>query len=58
MLNQKGFAFTTIVYAIVLMLGLSMFLVFSILRNDVSNSKNFGNEIDKELEDCLNEFTC
>ncbi len=58
MLNNKGFAFTTIVYAIVLMLGLAMFLVFGILRSDATNAKDFGSEIDAELDRCVTDLTC
>jgi hypothetical protein len=58
MLNNKGFAFTTIVYAIVLMLGLSMFLVFSILRSNAIDAKDFDTEIDNELDQCLMDLTC
>ena len=57
-LNNKGFAFTTIIYAIVLMLGLAMILVFGILRSDAISTKDFGNEVDRELDKCITEFEC
>jgi len=57
-LNNKGFAFTTIIYAIVLMLGLAMILVFGILRSDAISSKDFGNEVDRELEKCIMDNEC
>ncbi len=53
MLNNKGFAFTTIIYALVLLLGLSIFLVFGIMSSKVNNSKDFSNEVDRELENVI-----
>ena len=50
MLNNKGFAFTTIIYALVLLLGLSIFLVFGIMSSKVNNSRDFGKEVDTELD--------
>lgn len=50
MLNNKGFAFTTIIYALVLLLGLSIFLVFSVMGSKVNNSRDFSNEVDRELD--------
>ena len=50
MLNNKGFAFTTIIYAIVMLLGLSIFLVFGIMGSKVNSSRDFSNEVDKELD--------
>ena len=50
MLNNKGFAFTTIIYALVLLLGLAIFLVFGVMGSKVNNSRDFGNEVDRELD--------
>ncbi len=53
MLNNRGFAFTTIIYALVLLLGLSIFLVFGIVSSKVNNSSEFGKEVDRELENVI-----
>jgi hypothetical protein len=53
MLNNRGFAFTTIIYALVLLLGLSISLVFGIVSSKVNNSSEFGKEVDRELENVI-----
>lgn len=55
-MNNKGFAITTIVYSILLLLSLSMFLVFGVLRNNYDNEKTFINDINDELNTCLKEY--
>ena len=55
MLNNKGFAFTTIIYALVLLLGLSIFLVFGIMNSKVNNSRDFSKEVDIELDNYIYE---
>lgn len=57
-MNNKGFAYTTIVYSLVLMLSLSMLIVFAVMSNSSSNNKEFVDEIDKELETCYKEGLC
>lgn len=57
-MNKKGFAITTIVYAILILLTLSSFIVLAILRSDYSNEKNFVNDVREEINTCLSNGNC
>ena len=52
-LNNKGFAITTMVYALVILLSMSMFLVLNILDNNYNDNKELVNSIQEELDECL-----
>lgn len=57
-MNNKGFAITTMVYALVLLMTMSMFLVLEIMENNYTDNKNIINEIQSELDNCLTSGTC
>ncbi len=57
-MNNKGFAITTVVYAIVILLSLVMLISFSILKNEYVDQKDFVNEIRQGLNSCLKEGNC
>ena len=44
-MNNKGFAITTMVYALVILLSMSMFLVLNILDNNYNDNKELVNSI-------------
>ena len=48
-LNKKGFAITTIVYSVLILLSLSMFIVLGISRNMYQNEKDYMNDINDNL---------
>ena len=57
-MNQKGFASTTIIYGIVILLVLVMFLTLEVLKNGYSNQKDFINDINENLNTCIKENRC
>ena len=52
-MNNKGFAITTMVYALVILLSMSMFLVLNILDNNYNDNKELVTSIQEELDECL-----
>lgn len=57
-MNDKGFAITTIIYSILILLSLSMFLVLGVMRNSYNNEKTFMEDINDDLNECLNKYEC
>ena len=57
-MNNKGFAITTIVYAIVILIALLAFSIVTIMKNDYLNQKDLIKDINKELNKCLIEARC
>ena len=53
-MNNKGFAITTIVYAIVILLVLILFSVTSIVKNRYVDQSEFINDVKDELK---NDYT-
>lgn len=39
-MNNRGFAVTSMVYAIIILLSITMFMVLAIVRNEYDNQKN------------------
>lgn len=57
-LNNKGFAVSTVVYAILILLVIFMFTILLLYRNAYRNQKDFNDEVKEELNDYLiDEFT-
>ncbi len=52
-MNNKGFAITTMVYALVILLSMSMFLVLNIMDNNYNDNKKLVNDVQEELDECL-----
>lgn len=57
-MNNKGFAITTIVYAIVILLVLILFSVTSIVKNRYVDQSEFINDVKDELNDCISSGAC
>jgi hypothetical protein len=57
-MNNKGFAITTIVYAIVILLVLILFSVTSIIKARYTDQSQFINDVQDEITECLQNATC
>ena len=57
-MNNKGFAITTMVYAAIILFSLVMFSVLGIEKNKYVNQKNYIEEINENLGNCLKEGSC
>ena len=57
-MNNKGFAITTIIYSIVILLSLCMLLILGILKDEYVNQKDYINDINDELTNCLENNKC
>lgn len=56
-LNNKGFAVSTVVYAILILLVILMFTILLLYRNTYRNQKQFNADVQDELNDYLIEQT-
>lgn len=52
-INKKGFAVTTMVYASVVLLAVIVFTVLAIVKTEYSNQKEFVEQVNKNLTECL-----
>lgn len=57
-MNNKGFAITTMIYALVILLSMSMFIVLNIMDNNYNDNKKIVDQVQKELDKCLSEGKC
>ncbi len=57
-MNNKGFAVTTIVYSIILLLALIMFTSIAVVKGQYENQKEFVDDINESLTECLSENNC
>ena len=57
-LNNKGFAITTIVYSIIILLLIVVLALFGILRNGYGNQKDYITDINEGLNECLRTNSC
>lgn len=57
-LNQKGFAVSTILYGLVLVVSLLLFLLLSVDSFERKNTTDYTKVITKELNECVNNKTC
>ncbi len=57
-LSNRGFAITTVIYSLLFLLSSTMFLVFSILRNEYNTEKTFFEDIKDDMNYCLTNNTC
>lgn len=57
-MNNKGFAVTTVVYSVILLLSLVMISVLMVLRNEYGDQKTYVNDINEALTDCLMDESC
>ena len=57
-MNNKGLASTTIVYSAVILLSIIMATVLKIEYTKYTVQKEYVNEINKELSECLKKGEC
>ena len=57
-MNNKGYATSTIIYTAVILLSLIMFAVLKIEATKYNHQKQFVNEINNELSECLEKGEC
>ena len=57
-MNNKGFAITTVVYSIIILLSLLAVTVMAINKSEYENEKNYINDINEELTECLTNRSC
>lgn len=53
-MNNKGFAITTVVYSIIILLSLIMLMSLAIVKNEYTDQKEFINEVRTNLNSYLN----
>lgn len=53
-MNNKGFAITTVVYSIIILLSVIMLLSLAIVKTEYSDQKDFINEVRTQLNNTLN----
>lgn len=57
-MNNKGFAVTSMVYAIIILLSITMFMVLAIVRNEYDNQKKYVEDVNKSLTQCIGRGDC
>lgn len=57
-MNNKGFAVTSMVYSAVILLALVMFTILAIVQNEYTNQKEFVEDINKTLTQCIGKGGC
>ena len=57
-LNQKGFAVSTILYGLLLIMVFIIFLLLSVNRFERRITNNYVELISKELNECVDEGSC
>lgn len=57
-MNNKGFAVVTMVYAAILLFSLVMFAALGIEKNKYVNQRDYVEEINSELGNCLTGGKC
>ncbi len=57
-MNNKGFAVSTILYGLVVLMGLLLFLAISTAAFQRNTDDNFVKDVEEELNTCTYEGTC
>lgn len=57
-MNNKGFAVTSMVYAAIILLSITMFAVLTIMKSEYTNQKEFVEDINKNLTQCIGGGGC
>ncbi|MGN0992588.1 MAG: hypothetical protein ACI4PE_01415 [Bacilli bacterium] len=52
-MNNKGFAVTSMVYAAIILLSMTMFTVLAIVKSQYTDQKEFVEDINKNLTQCI-----
>lgn len=57
-MNNKGFAITSMVYAVIILLSITMFTVLAIEKKEYDNQKNYVEDINNTLTKCIGRGEC
>lgn len=57
-MNNRGFAVTSMVYAIIILLSITMFMVLTIVRNEYDNQKKYVEDVNNSLTQCIGRGDC
>ena len=57
-MKDKGFAITTVIYSIVLLITLVAVMILGLLKAEYSDQKDYIRDINEELTECLQNKTC
>lgn len=57
-MNNKGFAVTSMVYAAIILLAITMFTVLAVVRNEYNNQKDYVDDINTNLTRCIGRGDC
>jgi len=57
-MNNKGFAVTTMVYATIVLLAISMFTALAIVNAEYTNQKSIIEKVNNDLNVCLEAGGC
>lgn len=57
-MNKKGFAVTSMVYAAIILLSVIMFTVLAIVKSEYANQRDFVENINKNLTQCIGGGGC
>lgn len=52
-MKNKGFAVTSMVYAAIILLSMTMFTVLAIVKSQYTDQKEFVEDINKNLTQCI-----
>ena len=55
---NKGFAITSMVYAVIILLSITMFTVLAIEKKEYDNQKNYVEDINNTLTKCIGRGEC
>lgn len=57
-MNNKGFAVTSMVYAAVILLAIVIFTILAIVENQYTNQKDFVEQVNQDLTQCIEAEGC
>lgn len=57
-MNRRGFAVTTMVYGAVILLAIIMFTVLAIVREEYGNQREFVEDVNRNLTQCIGGGGC
>lgn len=57
-MNNKGFAVTTMVYATIVLLAISMFTALAIVNAEYTDQKSIIEDVNQKLNTCLETGGC
>ena len=57
-MNNKGFAITTVIYSLIILLSAVMLVILGVLKSGYSTENAYIKDIKSELDICLEEGSC